>query len=332
MPALPLFAFVTPVYNGARFIEGALKAVQAQTYPAVVHVILDNACTDGTDAIIARYAQDAAKPILVTRNAETLPQVQNWNAAVRLVPEEAHYFKILCADDAVTPDAAERIMALAHEHGELVAIGGMERVNGAIRPSHMPAETSIFDAINVIARLLDDDARVSYPHVAYNARFARTKSALFTEGLVGFDVDAVMRALSQGGRFGFVHTPIFDTLHHDASVTSTVVQRSMSFLWENILMAQRYGPISLSNTQLARVMRRHLDVMNRHLLLWFFTRPELRATYLQRLEQHGLAPQIGEYAGALLRWPAHIVQRTRRAQPLAPWPSDAKHNEYRVTA
>ena len=55
-PGRPLVAVITPVYNGAKHVEDALSAVQAQTYRPLVHCIVDNASTDATPDIIARYA------------------------------------------------------------------------------------------------------------------------------------------------------------------------------------------------------------------------------------------------------------------------------------
>ena len=40
---LPTVAVVTPVYNGAKFLREAMLSVQAQTYPNLVHFVLDNA-------------------------------------------------------------------------------------------------------------------------------------------------------------------------------------------------------------------------------------------------------------------------------------------------
>lgn len=319
----PLFAVVTPVYNGARFIETALKAVSRQTYRPLVHVILDNASTDETPDIISRYAGGGA-PLLISRNRATLPQLENWNAAVRLIPPETAFFKILCADDSMAPDAVERMMALAARAPGVSLIGGMERVNGVLRPSRLPPHIEIFDAVNMLARLLDDEARVSYPHVAYAARFARDRAAFFSGGLVGFDVEAVMRVLAQGGTMGFVHAPIFETLHHDASVTATVVQRSQSFAWENLVMAERFGPAALNNAQFRRVRRREFQVLLRRMLLWSVANRPLFRRDLQRLRERGITPSLFDYARAVIGWPAHVLERRRElARTPEPWPADA---------
>ena len=82
----PLVAVVTPVYNGAKYLAATLACVQRQTYPNLVHVVLDNASTDETPAIIRSF-EGGRVPILTARNAEALPQLPNWNAALRMTPK-----------------------------------------------------------------------------------------------------------------------------------------------------------------------------------------------------------------------------------------------------
>ena len=40
---VPLVAIATPVYNGAEYLADTMACVQAQTYPNLVHCVLDNA-------------------------------------------------------------------------------------------------------------------------------------------------------------------------------------------------------------------------------------------------------------------------------------------------
>ena len=61
----PLVAILTPVYNWASFLAETMACVQAQTYPNLVHIVLDNASTDATPEIINRYSGGRV-PILTT--------------------------------------------------------------------------------------------------------------------------------------------------------------------------------------------------------------------------------------------------------------------------
>ncbi|GAB3224702.1 hypothetical protein GCM10027346_05140 [Hymenobacter seoulensis] len=53
---LPLVSIVATCYNHAPFLRPALDSILAQTYPNIEVVLLDNASTDGSAAILQEYA------------------------------------------------------------------------------------------------------------------------------------------------------------------------------------------------------------------------------------------------------------------------------------
>jgi biofilm PGA synthesis N-glycosyltransferase PgaC len=59
MPAasVPSYVLITPARNEAQFIEQTIKAVVAQTVKPLKWVVVSDGSTDGTDDIVARYAE-----------------------------------------------------------------------------------------------------------------------------------------------------------------------------------------------------------------------------------------------------------------------------------
>ncbi len=111
-PTDPLVAVVTPVLNGERYLRATMEAVQAQTYANVIHIVLDNASTDATPQIIQMF-EGRRIAVVSKRNPTTIPLSENWNAAVAMVPPQAAYFAVLCADDLIDPTFVSKLTAVA---------------------------------------------------------------------------------------------------------------------------------------------------------------------------------------------------------------------------
>ena len=56
----PRVSVITVVFNGAAHVEQALRAVAAQTYPDIEHIVVDGGSTDGTVDIIRRNESSIA--------------------------------------------------------------------------------------------------------------------------------------------------------------------------------------------------------------------------------------------------------------------------------
>ena len=55
---LPLVSIITPVYNGARFLDALIQSVQKQDYPYIEHIIIDDGSMDGeaTIDVLKKYS------------------------------------------------------------------------------------------------------------------------------------------------------------------------------------------------------------------------------------------------------------------------------------
>jgi glycosyltransferase involved in cell wall biosynthesis len=52
----PKITIVTPSFNQGAFIEEAIRSVLLQNYPALEYIVMDGGSTDGSPAVLARYA------------------------------------------------------------------------------------------------------------------------------------------------------------------------------------------------------------------------------------------------------------------------------------
>jgi glycosyltransferase involved in cell wall biosynthesis len=97
-----------PVYNGAAYVDEAIRSVIGQTFEDFVLVVGDNASTDETPEIVRRWA--AADPRVELRASDRNRGLAwNWN---RLLDEaRTPYFRWTCHDDVLRPRLLERLVA-----------------------------------------------------------------------------------------------------------------------------------------------------------------------------------------------------------------------------
>jgi glycosyltransferase involved in cell wall biosynthesis len=89
----PLVSVITPVYNGAKYIEELILSVKEQEYPNIEHIIIDDGSTDSgaTVAILERYSH------LRWWSRPNKGQYPTMNEA--LAVSRGDLINVICADD-----------------------------------------------------------------------------------------------------------------------------------------------------------------------------------------------------------------------------------------
>ncbi len=110
---LPTLSVVMPNYNHARYLEAALQAHLDQTAPPLEIIVVDDASTDESCAIVERLAAQhpSVRLIRLARNCGV-------NAAINRGAGEARgdYVCLSAADDLVSPDLAARSLQALAQH------------------------------------------------------------------------------------------------------------------------------------------------------------------------------------------------------------------------
>lgn len=113
----PLVTICIPVFNDHRYLAEAIRSAQAQaqSYPNLEILIVDNASTDGSAEIADEFAGAGVR---VFHNPGLLPIEQNWNRCLELA--KGQYVTILPSDDALYTDAIARRVTALEEDPEVV--------------------------------------------------------------------------------------------------------------------------------------------------------------------------------------------------------------------
>jgi glycosyltransferase involved in cell wall biosynthesis len=91
-----------PVYNGANFIECAIKSILRQTYNNILLIISDNSSTDETVSIVSKYLYD--ERITLVRQPYNVGMIKNGNDGLDRI--ETDYFMFIAHDDYFYDDKA----------------------------------------------------------------------------------------------------------------------------------------------------------------------------------------------------------------------------------
>lgn len=102
-----LVSILIPVFNRESLIRQTVQSALAQTYAPIEVVVVDNASTDGTWAILSELAAADGR-LRIFRNAENMGPVRNWLACVDKA--SGRYAKILWSDDLIHPQFLERLL------------------------------------------------------------------------------------------------------------------------------------------------------------------------------------------------------------------------------
>ncbi|MBX3510166.1 MAG: glycosyltransferase [Hyphomonadaceae bacterium] len=297
----PLVAIVTPVYNGAEFLAETMESVQAQTYPNLVHIVLDNASTDATPEIIARFKAGRV-PLVTARNPTLLSMDQNWNAALALIPGEAKYFRILCADDVIFPETTLRMVALAESDPAIAVVTTALLRNDQEEDFRWPRDRTVFDGVEALRRYFTIQGTIEARQALMRTRDLASAAPFFDLN-VGHssDIDAVLRLLAPG-RLGFLHEPLGMVREHEGNASSAEMRPTHAHFNDWLITLRRHAPRAFDASAYAKLERRYWRFYLRRLLRWRFVHGNRRAwdLHMQLLAKQNNRPSLIDYADAAL--------------------------------
>lgn len=113
----PLVSVCVPAFNAERFVEAALSSILAQTYRRLELIVVDDASTDGTPAILRRLTDPRLR---VIRNQENLGAFATTVRAVATATGEL--IAIYHADDVYDPPLIEKEVACLRQYPAAAAV------------------------------------------------------------------------------------------------------------------------------------------------------------------------------------------------------------------
>lgn len=257
----PLVSVVTPVYNGETFLAACIESVLSQNYSNLEYVILDNSSSDGTSEIIDRYARNDPR-IRAVRNAELLPQIDNWNESMRHIGADSVYCKVIHADDLLLPECIERMVDVGERYPSVSLIGAY-RIDGrgiSMTGIEYPCEFvkgGDLARTRLMGRI--PDMFGSPTSVMYRSSAVRARGDdFYNRQNPHADTEACF-ALLQDGDYGFVQQILTYTRRHAGAETPAMRAQGTHNIGR-IMIARDLGPAFLN----AQEHRQAMDLQLRY--------------------------------------------------------------------
>jgi glycosyltransferase involved in cell wall biosynthesis len=205
-PSLPNVTLVVPNYNHARYLPEALGSIAAQTRAPDRVIIIDDASTDDSIAVISRFLADHPGWQLI-RHETNQGVVRGQNEGIVL--SDTDWIGFLGADDALHPTYLEKALAQAARVPDAGLICACCEIIGPskgrmLRPMMLPAPVSAaLKPADVRGILLAGDNYFSGTVSLYR-RSALQALGGFDEKLGSFSDSFLARQLALTYGFGFV--------------------------------------------------------------------------------------------------------------------------------
>jgi glycosyltransferase involved in cell wall biosynthesis len=233
-------SFITPTYNGSRFLGRTIDSVLAQTYSDWEHVIIDDGSTDDSGAIAEFYA--CRDPRIKSIKIDNHGVANARNYGYSQTAPQSKFVMFLDQDDTLLPTTLEKLVSVLEADPSAVAAHGLSRqADIDDRPSGEIKEGTIWNwerrkmsGRNIVTcsrtepttfEALICDCAMPTPGVVLIRRTAMEKIRMpdgryFDQTVApGDDWDAWIR-LSLHGYFLFLDEVVLNWRIHDANVSN----------------------------------------------------------------------------------------------------------------
>ena len=212
-------SLIMSVYNGEEYLAEAIDSILNQTFSDFELIVINDCSSDGTSAILSRYAEQDAR-VKVHTNETNLRLPASLNKAISLAGGK--YIARMDADDICLPDRLEKQYAFMEEHPDvsLSSCRFMTLKNGVISSGGCGART---DSEAIKALLLVTNP-ILHPGIIAKADAMRTllydKTFTCTE-----DMELWSRFVMAKYRIEIQDEYLMIYRLHDKQITQTTLER-----------------------------------------------------------------------------------------------------------
>ena len=257
MTGEPLVSIVTPVYNDAGYLTECITSVLNQTYTNWDYAIVDNASTDGTPEIAAKFAASDSR-IRHVRFEEFVNTNKNHNRAFRAINSESEFCKVVSADDWIFPECIARMVEVARKSDTIGLVTSYRLSDDGVDLVGLPYWKVVVAGHEVTRQILLDGPVILGGPTAmlFRSELVRERDPFFDNRYWSADNEVALWTMSRGD-LGFVH----QVLTFQRRVRGRVFDWAINMNTldpEFIYFHLRYGPAALEPGEYRRKLRLRL--------------------------------------------------------------------------
>jgi glycosyltransferase involved in cell wall biosynthesis len=250
----PLVTVVTPVYNGAEYLEECIESVFKQTYENWEYVVVDNCSTDGTLELARSYESRDPRVRIVAADL-FVGAIENQNRAVREISPASKYTKVLHADDWLFPECLERMVDLAESNPTVGVVSAYRLEETRVTLDGLPHSITVLPGREVARSTLLANP---YPFLFGSPSSVLIRSDLIRAGNPFYnednpwneDTEARLESLKVSD-FGFVHQVLTFSRRPEGSPFSEHT-RVGAYLPGEIGLLEKFGRTFLTEAEYER--------------------------------------------------------------------------------
>jgi len=214
-PKAPLVSVLIPAHNAEKFLPRALESALGQTYSNLEVIVIDNASTDKTAQVIARFMKKDKR--ISTRRMENCDLSAVRNALFSLA--KGKYLHFLDADDWLDKNYYEECVKVAEKTGADLCVTGFETTKwpSSISYNECRVVSDLADKVKTIGGL---PLRSMVWRYLFRADFVKRAGLKFSGGSFMEDMRFTPVALAESDKMAVVPHVLYHYIDNPSSITA----------------------------------------------------------------------------------------------------------------
>jgi len=251
-----LVSVLLPVFNGAAYVRSAVESVLGQTYKNYEFIIVDNASTDGTAAILDDYIKESR--LRVIRNQSTVPRLENFRIAFDAASPDSRWYKFIGDDDCLMQGCLTEMIKAGERFDNVGLVASWYYNNSQLVKGMIEENEELVEGPAILKRMLVEPAARSTlfsPTSVLIAPAAYWAMGGFRTDLLHADAELFYRMLNFYD-LAYVHKPLTAIGYHGSSGQALSTVRGDTFV-EAYLIRYRnldqYNRVDLKWAEVERI-------------------------------------------------------------------------------